>query len=290
MNRDKTATLYALSAVLIWSTVATVLTLTLRHMSKEEMLLWAFATSFAVLGSMLLATQKKKKLKPYLRKHWKLTLLLGTVNPFIYYFTLFYAYELLPAQEAQAINYTWALTLAYLSVPILGHRLERRDVVAGLLCYLGVLVIATHGDLLALEFSNAKGVAVALASTIFWALYWIFVTKFKEDTVVILFSNFTVGLVWIMGYILLSHTEIHMASSGMLGALYIGLFEMGITFVLWGKALALTTRTSAISNLIFLSPILSLGLIHFVAGEEIYASTIIALGLILFGLLIQQKK
>ena len=290
MNREKQAVFYALSAVLIWSTVATVLTMTLRYISKEEMLLWAFSASFTVLGSMVLVTKRREKLKQYLREHWRLTLLLGTINPFVYYFTLFYAYELLPAQEAQAINYTWALMLAYLSVPILGHRLMRKDIIAGILCYFGVLIIATHGNLLALEFSSAKGVFVALLSTVFWALYWIIVTKLREDTVVVLFSNFSVGLVWIIVYILLSHTEIHMESGGMLGALYIGLFEMGVTFVLWGKALAMTTRISSISILIFLSPIFSLVLIYFVAGEVITASTVIALGLILLGLLIQQKN
>jgi len=290
VNREKQAVFYALLAVLIWSTVATALTMTLRYISKEEMLLWAFSASFTVLGSMILVTQRREKLKQYLCEHWRLTLLLGTINPFIYYFTLFYAYELLPAQEAQAINYTWALMLAYLSVPILGHRLMRKDIIAGILCYFGVLIIATHGDLLALEFSSAKGVFVALLSTVFWALYWVIVTKLREDTVVVLFANFTVGLVWIIVYILLSHTEIHMEPSGMLGALYIGLFEMGVTFVLWGKALAMTTRISSISTLIFLSPIFSLVLIYFVAGEMITASTVIALGLILLGLLIQQKN
>ena len=290
MNREKQAVVYALSAVLIWSTVATALTMTLRYISKEEMLLWAFSASFTVLGSMVLVTKRREKLKQYLREHWRLTLLLGTINPFIYYFTLFYAYELLPAQEAQAINYTWALMLAYLSVPMLGHSLMRKDIIAGILCYFGVLIIATHGDLLALEFSSAKGVFVALLSTVFWALYWIIVTKLREDTIVVLFANFSVGLAWIIVYILLSHTEIHMESNGMLGALYIGLFEMGVTFVLWGKALAMTTRISSISTLIFLSPIFSLVLIYFVAGEVITGSTVVALGLILLGLLIQQKK
>jgi len=290
VNRERKAVFYALSAVLIWSTVATALTMTLRYISKEEMLLWAFSASFAVLGSMVLVTKKKEKLKQYLRQHWRLALLLGTINPFIYYFTLFYAYELLPAQEAQAINYTWALMLAYLSVPILGHRLMRRDIVAGILCYFGVLIIATHGNLLTLEFSSAKGVLVALLSTVFWAFYWIIVAKLREDTVIILFSNFAVGLVWIVVYIFLSHTEIHMEPEGMLGALYIGLFEMGVTFVLWGKALAMTTRISSISTLIFLSPIFSLVLIYFVAGEVITVSTVVALALILFGLLIQQKN
>jgi len=290
MNREKRATLYAISAVLIWSTIATALTLTLRTMEKEEMLLWAFSVSFLILGSMVLLGHKQEALREYLKKHWKHTLVLGTINPFIYYFSLFYAYTLLPAQEAQAINYTWALMLAYLSVPILGHRLGKRDVIAGLICYLGVLVIATHGDLLALEFSNIKGIVVALLSTVFWALYWILVTKLRADTVVVLFANFAIGLLWIVGYIVVTDTEIHMHPSGMLGTLYIGMFEMGVTFVLWGKALSLTRRASAISNLIFLSPILSLFFIHFIVGERIYTSTIIALGLILSGLILQQKK
>jgi len=290
MNRDQKATLYALSAVLIWSTIATALTMALRTMPKEDLLLWAFVVSFLVLGAILLMTGKHKKLYPYLRRYWKQTLLLGVMNPFIYYFTLFYADELLPAQEAQAINYTWALMLAYLSVPLLGHKVGKGDIVAGLLCYLGVLVIATHGDLSTLEFSHTKGVLVALLSTVFWALYWIFVTKIKEDTVVILFANFSVGLSAMIVYTLLTHTTLSMEPKGMLSALYIGLFEMGVTFVLWGKALSLTTHTASISNLIFLSPILSLVWIHFIAGETIYLSTIAALGLILLGLAIQQKS
>jgi drug/metabolite transporter (DMT)-like permease len=65
---------------------------------------------------------------------------------------------------------------------------------------------------------------------------------------------------------------------------------MGITFVLWGKALTLTEHTSRISNLIFLSPILSLFFLYYIAGEPILPSTIVALGLILSGLALQQYK
>jgi len=289
-SRQKRAYLYALIAVLMWSTIATALTVTLRMMGKVELLLWAFLVSFIVLGMMIIAKGKIGRLKWYLIKYWRLTLLLGFVNPFIYYFTLFYAYELLPAQEAQAINYTWALMLAYLSVPILGHRLEKWDILAGLICYFGVLIIATHGDPFSLDFSNIKGVLVALSSTVFWAFYWILVTKYREDTVIVLFSNFGVGLLLIIGYILWFSIEIRIPDlKPMIGAVYIGLFEMGVTFVLWGKALALTSKTSSIANLIFLSPILSLFFIYFIAGEHIYGSTVLSLVLILLGLYVQKK-
>ena len=290
MHSQKRAYLYAFSAVLIWSTIATALTMTLRVMDKTGMLFWAFLVSFVVLAIITFFTGKFGAWKAYICKYWKRTLLLGTINPFIYYITLFYAYDLLPAQEAQAINYTWALMLAYLSVPLLGHRLSKWDVLAGLICYLGVVIIATHGNIFSLAFSNLTGVGIALLSTVFWALYWILITKHKEDTVVVLLSNFSVGVLWMGLYVLYADVSLTTYTSFALwGAVYIGLFEMGVTFVLWGRALILTERTSTISNLIFLSPILSLFFIHFVAGERIYFSTVIALVLILFGLFLQQR-
>ncbi|WP_414980772.1 hypothetical protein [Congregibacter sp.] len=33
----------------------------------------------------------------------------------------------LPARQAQTINYTWAIMLALLSIPVLGQRLAARD-------------------------------------------------------------------------------------------------------------------------------------------------------------------
>ena len=77
---------------------------------------------------------------------------------------------------------------------------------------------------------------------------------------------------------------------GLLGASYVGLFEMGITFVLWLSALKLSETTAKVGNLIFLSPFLSLIFIHFFVGEDILASTFIGLILIVAGILIQQIK
>jgi len=291
MQQQRAAYLYAYTAVLIWSTIAAALSMTLRYLSQTELLFWSILSSWTILGAMLLYSGRGREALSYLRRHWQRTLLLGTLNPFLYYLTLFEAYRLLPAQEAQAINYTWALMLTYLSVPLLGHSVRKRDIAAGILCYLGVLLIATHGALNTLEFSNPKGVFVALLSTVLWALYWIVLTRYKEDTMVLLYGNFTVGLLWIALYFLLSGQRLSLPSSvGHLGALYIGLFEMGITFVLWGKALKLTSKVSSISNLIFLSPLLSLFFIRLFAGEPIYTSTLYALALILAGLYLQQRQ
>ncbi|HJV07630.1 MAG TPA: DMT family transporter [Chromobacteriaceae bacterium] len=288
MTDQKKAYLFGLSAVLAWSTVATAFKLSLSYLSPAQLLLYASLASLLSLCGVLAATGKLPLLWPTLRQHWRRSLLLGAVNPFIYYLILFKAYALLPAQEAQSINYTWALTMTLLAVPLLKQALRRQDIVAALTCYLGVLVIGTRGQLLSLHFSNMQGVAYALASTLLWAGYWIANTRDQRDPLVGLTLNFALSLPLSLVWCAVTGQLTSVAWQGIAGAAYVGALEMGFTFALWLTAMKLTRHTASIANLIFLSPLLSLGLIHLIVGEAILPSTLLGLGLILTGLLIQK--
>ncbi len=211
---------------------------------------------------------------------------MGLINPFLYYVVLFKAYDLLPAQEAQAINYSWALMLAFLSVIFLKQKLRLIDLIAGLICYFGVIIIATKGDPLSLNFSNLEGLFYAILSTILWSFYWIFSTKSKVDPVIALFCNFLFAMPIIIVYFYFTHDFVSVDIKGILGAMYIGVFEMGLTFLFWLKAMQSAIHTSKITNLIFISPFLSLIFIYFILGETIELSTIHGLGLIIAGLVL----
>ena len=76
--------------------------------------------------------------------------------------------------------------------------------------------------------------------------------------------------------------------AGLGAGVYVGLFEMGIAFVLWQLAVHRVSRTAKVSNLIFLSPPVSLLLLFLVVGEPILPSTLVGLVLILAGLGLQQ--
>jgi len=215
---------------------------------------------------------------------------MGLINPCLYYFLLFGAFDRLPAQEAQPLNYTWALVLAYLSVPFLGHRLRRLDVLAGLVCYAGVVVIATRGNVTTLSFSDPLGVSLAIGSTLVWASYWILATRDTRDPVVGLFLNFLFGLPVIALICWWTEGLVLPVTGSLIAAVYVGTFEMGIAFVLWSYAMKKAENTSRVSNLIFISPFLSLVFIYFILGEQILPSTYIGLVLIMVGLWVQQKK
>jgi len=288
MHNQKKAYLYGLLTVFFWSTVASAFKLSLKYLDYLQLLLYSSTVSILVLTGVLLLQGKGRRLFSCSRRAYLRSLMLGFLNPFLYYTVLFKAYDLLPAQEAQPLNYTWAITLTLLSIPLLNQRIGVKDIVAVFVSYSGVLVISTHGHLLSFRFSNPVGAALALGSTVIWALYWIYNTKDDRDPVVGLLLNFVFGLPWVVAACLVFSTLWISNIRGLLGAVYVGIFEMGITFVLWLSALKLSENTAKVGNLIFMSPFLSLVFIHYLVGEDILPSTFVGLMLIVAGLIIQQ--
>ena len=287
MRNQTKAYAYALTTVLLWSTVASAFKLSLRHVDHFQLLLVACAVSILVLSVILVVQGRWRLVLSYSGRQYAQSLALGLLNPFLYYLVLFKAYDLLPAQEAQPLNYTWALTLAFLSVPLLGQRLAFRDVLAGLVSYGGVVVISIRGDVSGLRFSDPLGVALALGSTVIWALYWIYNTKDKRDPVAGLWLNFVFGFPFVLAACWL-FSDLRVASlPGLFGAAYVGMFEMGITFVCWLMALRLAANTAQVGTLIFISPFLSLVFINLLVGEVIRVATMAGLGLIVAGLVVQ---
>ncbi|MBT8347173.1 MAG: DMT family transporter [Desulfofustis sp.] len=287
MTNQAKAYIFALVSVLLWSTVASAFKISLRYLTPVELLFYAACFSCCVLFGALVLQKKLTLLGTIDGEVWKTSLLFGVLSPFLYYLILLKAYDLLPAQQAQPLNYTWAITLSLLSAPLLGHRLKILEIAAVLVSYLGVWVISTQGNVFSLKFENPLGVILALGSTVIWALYWIANTRDRRDPVMGLFLNFLCSLPFIGLYLLVTEGFRKVEWVGLFGAAYVGTFEMGIAFITWLMAMKLTDSTAKIANLIFISPFLSLVLIHFIVGEKIMLSSVVGLIFIVAGLLIQ---
>ena len=287
MKNQSKAYLYALTSVLLWSTVASAFKISLRYLTPAELLFYSAIVSCSVLLAILAAQNKLHLFRTLDWAGCKTSICFGFLSPFLYYLILIKSYDLLPAQQAQPLNYTWAITLSLISVPLLGHRLKLLEMAAVLVSYVGVMVISTRGDLVALHFENPLGVSLALGSTVIWALYWIVNTRDRRDPVFGLFMNFLCSLPFITIYLVATEGFRPVDHSGLFGAVYLGIFEMGISFVTWLMAMKLTVSTARIANLIFISPFLSLFLIHVLVGEQIMVSSVVGLLFIVAGLIIQ---
>ncbi|WP_447529287.1 DMT family transporter [Vreelandella sp. TE19] len=286
MNQDRQAIAFGLGAVALWSTVATAFKVALGYMSPLELMWIAALVSWMLMGALVIKRGHIGKL----RRGWKTAAWAGLMNPVAYYLVLFAAYDRLPGQEAMALNYTWGLAMALLAVPLLGQRLTRWDMAAGGVAYAGVWVIATRGQVFNLVFEDPLGIVLALCSTLIWALYWLLNARDAREPLVGQWQNFSVGLP-VLTFLLLLGPGVQWHGLAALGAgVYVGLFEMGIAFIFWQVAVHKVSRTAKVSNLIFLSPPVSLLLLHVVVGEPLLVSTFAGLGLILGGLALQQVQ
>ena len=290
MTVQSKACSYALITALLWSTIATAFKLTLQYLDPWQLVFWSVLTSTLFLGSLVVYQKKVSLLVSQIRESFWLYAFLGFLNPFLYHVALFGAYDLLPAQQAQALNYSWPVALSLLAVPLLGKSLSRRDLFCCLIAYTGVLFISTQGQLQNLNFESPAGVLLALSSTLVWAVYWVFNARQKGDPLVGLLICFLMGMPWIVTSTLIASELRPASAAGLYGAVYIGLVEMGVAYILWLKALQLAENTSAVSNISYLSPFLSLLFIANVLGETIHSSTYIGLILIVFAVIFQQRK
>ncbi|MDA3879072.1 MAG: DMT family transporter [Prolixibacteraceae bacterium] len=290
-NNSNRSVLYALIAILFWSTVPTAFKIGLNNFQPAQLIFIASIVTVLVLSVDLLLTRKTSKLITLKLNDYVYFALLGAINPFLYYIILFKAYSLLPAQVAQPLNMVWPIVLVLLSVPLLKQKIGTRSFSALIISFVGVVLIASQGKYVTIEKSSTSGVLLALGSSILWSFYWIFSMKNKNDQLITLFVSFVFGSLYLLVYLATNQQlNIHFDHKSTAAAIYIGLFEIGITFILWLKALSLAPNSVRIANLVYIAPFLSLFFVHSILGEKIHTTTIVGIIFIVSGILLQQTE
>ena len=291
MDQTKQSYIYAGIAILFWSTVPTAFKISLGELEILPMLTIASITSAFVLFIVVLAGKKIPLLRKTTSRQLLNSAILGLINPFLYYLILLKAYQLLPAQVAQPLNMIWPIILVFLSVPILGQKIEGKSFVALFISFIGVYIIASQGNLFKPAHSHIAGILLATGSSVFWAFYFILNVKDKRDEGIKLLLNFIFGSFYlIISMIIVGKWPFTDGIRGLFAAVYVGIFEMGITFFLWLKALQMASTTAKVSNLVYLAPFLSLIFVHYILHEPVYYTTPLGLVMIISGIFIQNKR
>ena len=199
MTTDNKAVVYASLAVLSWSTVATAFKVALSYLTHFEMLFVACLTSL-VIFAVLLTVQRKWGLVAKLSlKQWGYFALVGLLNPVAYYLVLFKAYNLLPAQVAQPINYEWPLVLLVMLAIFAGQPIPKKKYIGMVLSLAGVAVISLGGGGNGGMNLNVTGLLLAALSAVLWASYWMVnnLRSNRADASVGLFATFLFGAVYL---------------------------------------------------------------------------------------------
>lgn len=286
MKQNNTkAIICGLVAVGSWSTVATAFKIALSQLSVFEMLFIACATALAISCVWLSFTRSWKDLKTVNPTTLAGFAVLGLIMPVTYYSVLFTAYDKLPAQFAQPINYTWPIFLA-LILSMLNHKkIPVNKQIGMLVSFSGVVAISVFGGKVSTLNVNAIGFGLSFLSSVLWALYWILNDRYKNKVSqkAALFLTFFFGMIYLIIGSFWLPLNITL-SKALFSGIYIGSFEIGIPFICFGYALRKCSNPLLINQMCYLSPFLSLFLIANVLHEKIQPVTYIGLLLIVGGL------
>ena len=215
---------------------------------------------------------------------------MGFLNPFFYYLILFKAYDNLPAQVAQPLNLIWPIVIVLISIPLLKQKINPKSFIALLISFAGIVLVSSQGGRENFKTDQIPYMLLAISTSVIWSFYWILNVRDKRDESVKLFMGFFFGVIFLLlGAIFvdkpfpsgLKHWSIDM---------YIGVFEMGLAFLFWLKALQFSKSTDKISNLVFIFPFISLIFIHYILGESIHETTFYGLILVIAGIAVQKTN
>jgi drug/metabolite transporter (DMT)-like permease len=280
--------IYALIAIFSWSTVAASFKTALKYYSHFEVVLVASLTAYFILMTVTIVQKKWLYVAALSKKQWGKYAIIGLLNPVAYYLVLFKAYDLLPAQIAQPVNYLWPMVLLLLLAVITRKAILPVKYIGMALSLSGVAIISCGSGGIQGESLSLSGLLLALLSAFLWAVFWIVNTTNRQvDSTVSLLLIFLFG----SGYLLVASffMEVNLCSpEGALASAYVGTFEMAIPFIFFRLALKETDNPVLINQLCYLSPFISLFIIHYVLGEDISATTFAGLFLIVFGIIFNE--
>jgi drug/metabolite transporter (DMT)-like permease len=273
------ATLYALGAIALWATLAT-LGVALQHVPPFLL------TGIALLIGSTLAL-------PFVlrdRRQWQIparTLALGVYGLFGYHFLFFIALRMAPAVEANLVNYLWPLLIVVLApVLLVGMRLRAVHIVAALLGFAGAAIAILGGkggggtEVTATTSGWAWGYLPAFGSAIIWASYSLWTQR------VAAFPTAAVGLFGLVSGVLslachgLLEPSVALNTKDWLLLLAMGAGPLGAAFFLWDKALK-TGDARHIGVLSYITPLGSTVLLMLVTGRAFTWSIALAAGMII---------
>lgn len=272
--------------ILLWSSIPVTTKKLLMELDNIQILFYSTFLSLLVMIILLLVQKKDKLLSEYKVKDYKVMFGLGLLGNYLYYILLYGALNKTTASEGFILAYTWPMLILILSFIILKQKVTLKKLLGITMGFLGIVIITTKGNISHLSFTNIDGDLLAIGGALTFALFSVLGKKYNYDKVISVFVYFLSAQIFLFPTIALL-SEFKWPSLAVWPLLiYNGIFVNGVSYVFWFKALE-HGETHIISNLLYLTPFLSLVYIAIFLHEKILITSIIGLIIVVMGILLQ---
>ena len=282
----KKSYIFAVIAVFLWGTMATVVKLVLAEIPNLQALSISsfIATIFLLLVN--LCSDARRKWKCYSIKQYFEMSLLGFLGMFLYSAFYYYGIGQLTAQEACILNYLWPIMLVVFSCIILREKLSVKKIVAIVMSFVGIAVLSL-GNHEVRTGNYCLGILSCIGAAICYGLFSVLNKKKNMD------QNIMMPISWLTvsccALILGRLTEDWVVIKGMqwFGIVWLGVCTSALAYLLWAIALRDAEDTAKIANLAYLTPFISILFSAVFLKEKIKWNAILALIFIVGGILLQ---
>ncbi len=284
---------YAITTVLIWSTMAAVVKSMLFDIPNLQALSISSYIAFAFLLLLNAKNGMLREVKQYKARDYLVISGLGFIGLFVYSALYYYGLSQLSAQEACILNYLWPIMIVVFSCIILKERMTVMKGVAIACSFLGI-VILSMGNQGSATGNTILGIISCVVAAICYGLFSVLNKKSNYN------QNISMMLIWLVtavcSMILGLMTESWVPIYGMqwIGLLWLGVVIDAVAYLLWALALNGAENTAKIANLAYLTPFLSVVISAVFLKEPVQLRALIALVFIIGGILVQslyeQKK
>jgi len=278
--------LYVLCAAVLWGSSAAVGKMLLADIANLQLLFYLCVFAFFSLSALVFAQKKTAILRSYSAKDYFTFAWMGLLGTFLYNFFFYGAVALMPAQEAFTINYLWPVMIVIFAVPVLHEKLTWKKILGILCSFVGVAVVVSKGDFSTFDFSAPLGILSATMGAVSYGLFSVIAKKQDYDKTVSIMLYYFFSAIYALIAVLLFSFIPALTFIQLLGLLYLGVFVQGIGFLFWFLALKYGD-TAKMSNIIFITPFISLVFTYFLLGESILISSLVGLAIIVAGILAQ---
>lgn len=279
----------AIATVAIWGTNATVIKIILTSIPTLQTLGLSGLCAFLFLLGVNLLNGNLKKMREYGWKDYLKMAGLGFLGLFLYSALYYYGLDELSAQMACIINYLWPIMLVMFSCLLLHEKLTLGKCAALLISFLGVIILSLGGQ----SGNSGNFTGGVIGCIIAAACYGLFsVLNKKAD----MDQNITMMVIWltvtVCSLVLGRLTEdwIVIKGSQWIGLIYLGIFTDAIAYLMWALALKDSEEAAIVSNIAYLTPILSVIISAIVLKEKISRNSFIAFIMILLGIVLQKLE
>ena len=285
--------LYAAITVILWSSMPAVVKSLVSEIPNFQTITISSLFAFIFLLIVNYYTKQLAQFK-YIRANELLTMAwFGFLGLFLYSVFYYYGLSQLSSQEACVLNYLWPIMIVLFSAPILGEKLTRQKIVAILLSFGGIIVIAFGGgsNLSSASDSNiAAGIAGCIIAAACYGLFCVLNKKSRlnqQITMMIIWLTTTVCSLLVGVFV---EEWVTLSAGQILGLIWLGVGINAIAYLTWALALEGADNTARIANLAYLTLVLAIFVSTLLFNEPLAPSVIPALFLIIAGILIQSLK